>query len=64
MTKHRRQSLFAAFTLLFLSLTSPALVAGSAWAQNQRGKDAGVTQVAPLIKKLKTADEFNRDEHD
>ncbi|MBD1939545.1 HEAT repeat domain-containing protein [Microcoleus sp. FACHB-68] len=62
MTKHRRQSLFAAFTVLFLSLTLPVLVAGSAWAQNQRGKDAGVTQVAPLIEKLKTADEFNRDE--
>ncbi|MBD2043655.1 HEAT repeat domain-containing protein [Microcoleus sp. FACHB-672] len=62
MTKHRRQSLFAAFTVLFLSLTSPALVVGSASAQNQRGKDAGVTQVAPLIEKLRTADEFNRDE--
>ncbi|MBW4682715.1 MAG: HEAT repeat domain-containing protein [Microcoleus vaginatus WJT46-NPBG5] len=62
MTQHRRPTFFAAFTVLFLSLTSPALVAGSAGAQNQRGKDAGVTQVAPLIEKLKTADEFNRDD--
>jgi HEAT repeat protein len=57
MTKHRRQTLIAALTVLSLSITSPALIVGTAWAQTQQEKEA-----ATLINQLKTADEFTRDE--
>lgn len=57
MNKYNRQKLLAALTGIVLSLTSPLLLARHAWA-----KAPADAKVAPLIERLKTADEFNRDE--
>ncbi|WP_017716539.1 HEAT repeat domain-containing protein [Kamptonema formosum] len=57
MNKYNRQKLIAALTGIVLSLTSPLLLARHAWA-----KAPADAKVAPQIEKLKTADEFNRDE--
>ncbi|MCU0515248.1 MAG: HEAT repeat domain-containing protein [Oscillatoria sp. Prado101] len=57
MNKYTRQKLLAALTGIFLSLSSPLLLARHAWA-----KAPADAKVAPLIEQLKTADELNREE--
>ncbi len=57
MNKYNRQKLLAALTGIFLSLSSPLLLARHAWA-----KAPADAQVASQIEQLKNADELNRDE--
>ncbi len=57
MNKYNRQKFLAALTGIFLSLTSPLLLTRHAWA-----KPPTDAKGAPLIEKLKKADEFNRDD--
>ncbi|HEY9807973.1 MAG TPA: HEAT repeat domain-containing protein [Halomicronema sp.] len=62
MRKNRRHQLLAGLTVSLLSITSPLLINGIAWGKNSAQKQVGAGEVAPLIEKLKTADEFNLDQ--